>query len=203
VPVPDSEGLADHTGPESCAGVGNGGGAALTGEGTGSGGSPAIGRLLGADALRTRGRHPRRRREGEAATAPAGAATSAGSATRWAESGRACRGPGEGWPGPHGAPTGQNLGLAAKVRPCLILSEHPADDEFALVIIILHTTAIRGNRWELTIPKPFLRPGVFHLQQIQPISLARLERKLGALMLDEFQRIKSALARLLKLTPLT
>jgi mRNA interferase MazF len=96
-----------------------------------------------------------------------------------------------------------DLGLAAKVRPCLILSEPPTDDELALVIIIPHTTAIRGNRWELAIPKPFLRPGVFHLQQIQPISLARLERKLGSLTPDEFQRIKTALARLLKLTPLT
>ena len=96
-----------------------------------------------------------------------------------------------------------DLGLAAKVRPCLILSEHPADDELALVIIIPHTTAIRGNRWELAIPKPFLRPGVFHLQQIQPISLARLERKLGSLTPDEFQRIKTALVRLLNLTPLT
>jgi mRNA interferase MazF len=96
-----------------------------------------------------------------------------------------------------------DLGLAAKVRPCLILSEPPAVDELALVIIIPHTTAIRGNRWEVAIPKPFLRPGVFHLQQIQPISLARLERKLGALTPDEFQRIKTALAQLLKLTPHT
>jgi mRNA-degrading endonuclease toxin of MazEF toxin-antitoxin module len=47
-----------------------------------------------------------------------------------------------------------DLGLAAKVRPCLILSEPPADDELALVIIIPHTTAIRGNRWELAIPNP-------------------------------------------------
>jgi hypothetical protein len=34
----------------------------------------------------------------------------------------------------------------------------------------LHTTALRGNRWEWNIPKPFLRPGAFHLQPIQTIS---------------------------------
>jgi mRNA interferase MazF len=96
-----------------------------------------------------------------------------------------------------------DLGLAAKVRPCLILSDHPADDELALVIIIPHTTAIRGNRWELALPKPFLKPGVFHLQQIQPISLARLERKLGALTPNELQRVKTMLVRLLKLAPLS
>ena len=96
-----------------------------------------------------------------------------------------------------------DLGLAAKVRPCLILSDHPADDELALVIIIPHTTAIRGNRWELALPKPFLKPGAFHLQQIQPISLARLERKLGSLTPDELQRVKTMLVRLLRLTPLS
>jgi len=55
-----------------------------------------------------------------------------------------------------------DLGLAAKVRPCLTLSEYPAENELALAVIILHTTAIRGNRWELPITKPFLKPGVFH-----------------------------------------
>jgi mRNA interferase MazF len=96
-----------------------------------------------------------------------------------------------------------DLGLAAKVRPCLIVSDHPADDELALVIIIPHTTAIRGNRWELALPKPFLKPGAFHLQQIQPISLARLERKLGSLTPNELQRVKTMLVRLLKLAPLS
>ena len=96
-----------------------------------------------------------------------------------------------------------DLGLAAKVRPCLILSDHPADDELALVIIIPHTTAIRGNRWELALPKPFLKPGAFHLQQIQPISLVRLERKLGSLTPNELQRVKIMLVRLLKLAPLS
>jgi hypothetical protein len=76
VSVPDSEGPAHHTGPASGAGVGHGVGAALTGAGAGRVGSPASGLVLGADALRTRGRPHRRRREGEVSTAPAGAATS-------------------------------------------------------------------------------------------------------------------------------
>lgn len=94
-----------------------------------------------------------------------------------------------------------DLGLAAKVRPCLILSEYPADDELALVIVIPHTTAVRRNRWELPIPKRFLKPGVFHLQQIQPVSLARLQKKLGTLTRDELQSVKSTLVRLLNLAP--
>ncbi len=93
-----------------------------------------------------------------------------------------------------------DFGLAAKIRPALILSDYPADDELALLIVIPHTTAVRGNRWELALPKPFLKnPGIFHLQQIQPISLARFEAKLGMLTPDEFKRVKGTLIRLLNL----
>ena len=67
------------------------------------------------------------------------------------------------------------------------------------MIVIPHTTAIRKNRWELAIPMRFLKPGAFHLQQIQPVSLARLDRKLGALTPDEFQSVKTTLIRLLNL----
>ena len=93
-----------------------------------------------------------------------------------------------------------DFGLAAKVRPALILSDYPADDELALLVVVPHTTAVRGNRWELSVPKPFLKsPGVFHLQQIQPISLARFDSRLGALTPDEFKRVKESLIRLLNL----
>jgi len=51
------------------------------------------------------------------------------------------------------------LGLAAKVRPALLLTGEPAPDELDLVSVLLHTTSLRGNRWELNIPKPFLKPG--------------------------------------------
>jgi len=93
-----------------------------------------------------------------------------------------------------------DLGLAAKVRPALILSDFPEDDELALLVVVPHTTAVRGNRWELNVPKPFLKqPGVFHLQQIQPISLARFEVRLGVLTPDEFKQVKESLVRLLHL----
>jgi mRNA interferase MazF len=94
-----------------------------------------------------------------------------------------------------------DFGLAAKVRPALILSDFPEDDELALLVVIPHTTAVRGNRWELNVPKPFLKsPGVFHLQQIQPISLARFESRLGALTPDELKSVKEAVIRLLNLS---
>jgi len=93
-----------------------------------------------------------------------------------------------------------DFGLAAKVRPALILSDFPEDDELALLVVIPHTTAVRGNRWELPVPKPFLKsPGVFHLQQVQPISLARFESRVGVLTPDEFRLVKKSLVFLLNL----
>jgi mRNA interferase MazF len=92
-----------------------------------------------------------------------------------------------------------DFGMAAKVRPALILSDFPRDDELALLVVIPHTTAVRGNRWELSIPKPFLKTGVFHLQQIQPMSLARFDVRLGVLTLDELNRVKDALVQHLNL----
>ena len=86
-----------------------------------------------------------------------------------------------------------DFGLAAKVRPALLLTGQPADDELDLVTVLLHTTASRGNRWELSISKPFLKPGAFHLQQIQTISVAKLERRLGALTENEMKQVSDAL----------
>jgi mRNA interferase MazF len=71
-----------------------------------------------------------------------------------------------------------DLDIAAKVRPCLLLTNFPDDDELALVTVLPHTTAVRGNRWEVSIPKSFLKHGAFHCQQVQSISIARLERSL-------------------------
>jgi len=83
--------------------------------------------------------------------------------------------------------------MAAKVRPALILTATPAADELDLVTVLLHTTALRGNRWELNIPKPFLKPGAFHLEQIQTVSTVKLERRLGAFSADEMKTVLGVL----------
>jgi mRNA interferase MazF len=87
-----------------------------------------------------------------------------------------------------------DFGMAAKVRPALVLTGNPAADELDLVTLLLHTTSLRGNRWELNIPKPFLKPGVFHLQQIQSVSTIKLERRLGSLTADEMAQVLDALS---------
>lgn len=86
-----------------------------------------------------------------------------------------------------------DFGMALKVRPALLLTGTPADDELDLVTVLLHTTALRGNPWELSIPKPFLKAGAFHLQQIQTVSTVKLERRLGALTEGEMKAVQEAL----------
>lgn len=92
-----------------------------------------------------------------------------------------------------------DLGMVAKVRPCVLLTDYPADDELALVTVLPHTTALRGNRWELSLAKPFLKPGAFHLQQVQSVSVSRLERRLGVLTAEEWTTVQTRLAAYLGL----
>jgi mRNA interferase MazF len=89
--------------------------------------------------------------------------------------------------------------MAAKVRPALLLTGNPADDELDLVTVLLHTTSLRGNRWELSIPKSFLKPGAFHLQQVQSVPTVRLERRLGVLNETEMNQVLDALAERLRI----
>ena len=74
-----------------------------------------------------------------------------------------------------------DLGMAAKVRPALVLSI-PADErDRALVTLIPHTTSPRQSRFEASVLVPFLRPGVFDAQNLITIPHAKLIRRLGAL----------------------
>lgn len=92
-----------------------------------------------------------------------------------------------------------DLGLAAKVRPCLLLTDYPADNELALITVLAHTRTLHGTAWEYSLPKPFLESGAFHLQQIHSIPVVKLERKLGALTPSEMQLIEQRLRERLRL----
>jgi mRNA-degrading endonuclease toxin of MazEF toxin-antitoxin module len=49
-----------------------------------------------------------------------------------------------------------DLGYAAKVRPCLVLSIPAADEDRALATLVPHTTSTRGFRFEVALKAPFL-----------------------------------------------
>ena len=74
-----------------------------------------------------------------------------------------------------------DLGLAAKVRPALVISIPAEDVDRALVTIVPHTTSARGSRFEAAVSVSFLRPGVFDAQNLVTIPHAKLIRNLGRL----------------------
>jgi mRNA interferase MazF len=78
-----------------------------------------------------------------------------------------------------------DLGLAAKVRPCLGLSVPTEPQDRVLITVILHTTSKQGTRFEVEIKTKLLKPGVFDAQQVLTIPQAKLIRKLGDLKPDE------------------
>lgn len=83
-----------------------------------------------------------------------------------------------------------DLGLAAKVRPALVLSIPFRDTERALYTIIPHTTAPRGTRFEVKLTVPGLAEGVFDLQGLRSIPPTVLVQRRAALTADQLRQIE-------------
>jgi mRNA interferase MazF len=87
-----------------------------------------------------------------------------------------------------------DLGLAAKVRPALVMSVPAEDVDRALVTIVPHTTSARGSRFEALVSVPFLRAGVFDAQNLVTIPHAKLVRHLGKLSAAQLAIVERAAA---------
>ena len=92
-----------------------------------------------------------------------------------------------------------DLGLAAKVRPCLVVSIPALDEDRALATVVPHTTSARGSRFEVSIKVGFLRAGVFDVQNLVTIPHAKLVRKLGTLTKDQLLTVEAAVRQWLGL----
>ena len=88
-----------------------------------------------------------------------------------------------------------DLGLAAKVRPCLVVSVQPQTPDRMLVTLVPHTTSIRGSHFEVSAPMPFLKAGAFDAQGLVTVAPPRLIRKLGELSPAEIKLVESAVAQ--------
>jgi len=86
-----------------------------------------------------------------------------------------------------------DLGLAAKVRPCLVLSIPVQDIDRDLVTVLACTTSARGSRFEVSIDINFLRPGVFDAQNLVTLPRIKLLRKLGILSPAQLLTIEKVL----------
>lgn len=92
-----------------------------------------------------------------------------------------------------------DLGLAAKVRPWVIVSIPALDTERALATAVAHTTSPRGTQFEVGMSVSFLRPGVFDIQNLVTIPHAKYLRKPGTLTSAQLHQIESPLRRWLGL----
>lgn len=88
-----------------------------------------------------------------------------------------------------------DLGLAAKVRPCLVVSIPALGEDRALATVVPPTTSARGSRFEVPTNVGFLRAGVFDVQSLVTIPHAKLVRKLGGLTADQLSAVEAALRR--------
>jgi mRNA interferase MazF len=85
-----------------------------------------------------------------------------------------------------------DLGMAGKVRPCLVLSVPAGARDRALVTLVAGTTSVRGTRFEVTVQARFLQAGVFDAQNMLTVPYAKLVRKLGDLPPDQFALVEQA-----------
>ncbi len=88
-----------------------------------------------------------------------------------------------------------DLGLAAKVRPCLVLSVPLEDEDRALVTLVPHTTSVYGSRFEVDVQTRFLKSGVFDAQNLVTIPRAKLIRQLGELSTEQLAAVEDAVRR--------
>lgn len=92
-----------------------------------------------------------------------------------------------------------DLGMAAKVRPALVVSVALNDEDRALIAILPHTTSLNGTRFEVDVRARFLKPGAFDVQQLLAIPRAKFIRKLGELESDQLGSVESVIKQWLGL----
>lgn len=72
-----------------------------------------------------------------------------------------------------------DLGYVGKVRPVLIPSVAPGEEDRALVTYIIRTTSMRGTEYEVPHKARGMKPGGFDAQGIGTTDFSRFIRRLG------------------------
>ena len=93
-----------------------------------------------------------------------------------------------------------DLGMAAKVRSCLVVSIEVLDTDRALATALAHTTSPRQTRFEVTVALPFLKAGVFDAQNLITVPHAKYIRRLGILKAEQLRTVERVLRLWLGLT---
>jgi mRNA interferase MazF len=88
-----------------------------------------------------------------------------------------------------------DFGMAAKTRPCVVVSRQDPHAARATCTVAPFTTSSRESPYEIVIPKPrwLDKPGVVNLQGLVSMGLHDLGRHLGKLPASEVLKIKDGL----------
>jgi mRNA interferase MazF len=92
-----------------------------------------------------------------------------------------------------------DLGMVEKVRPALVLSGPCETADRDIITVIPHTTNLRGSRFEINIPLPFLRPGAFLVQSPATVPRIRALKLLGRMTEPQMRSIEDGLLQWLRI----
>ena len=94
-----------------------------------------------------------------------------------------------------------DLGMAAKSRPCVVVSIRNADELRNMSVVVPLTASGRRGECEIAFPKPrwLYQDSVANLLGIAGIDNAYLERKIGRMPGETMDKISDGLVRLLGL----
>jgi mRNA interferase MazF len=94
-----------------------------------------------------------------------------------------------------------DLGMAAKVRPCVVISVRRPDVQRAMSVVVPMTTEIRGGECEIPFPKPawLKQESVVNVLGIAGVDNTKIIRRLAAFPGDHFAKIETVSARMLGL----
>ncbi len=96
-----------------------------------------------------------------------------------------------------------DLGMRAKVRPCLVLSPEP-DSQRDLVVVAPLTREIRGGECEVAFPKPrwLNDTSVINVAGLLGVEFVKIEGRLGSLSSDTIEAVKGVLTQMFDLKSL-
>jgi mRNA interferase MazF len=83
--------------------------------------------------------------------------------------------------------------MIEKVRPAVILSGSCGANNRDIITVIPHTTTLRGSRFEIHIPLPFLEQGAFLAQSPATVPTPRAEKLLGRMTEAQVRQIGDSL----------
>jgi mRNA interferase MazF len=91
-----------------------------------------------------------------------------------------------------------DLGMAAKVGPCVVVSVSNPDSQRNMSVVVPMTTEIRGGECEIRFAKPpWLRQeSVVNVLGIAGVDNAKIERRISAFPVEKMSQIEFVLKRL-------